>query len=953
MNLSPDPRQLKSKVTLSIMNAPESGFFSGDYTANSTTKGLDNLSVLNYDFNSVYEYEDNTFEPKYSSRLQVVSSLQNARIPEVNTAVSASSCTFAFGGIAPLEVDPILDRLRGPDYKVTFLDNPIQGTVSTPNENYTDLSLHVPRIPFNKVGNVLTTYNIWNLAAAPAPSSAYKYIGPISQDANTGTLRTVKDPTYGSQVEVTSYNTETSIYRIFPTSFDAVYQDGAILFNPDGTKESIGARGVNGGNSFHINLSATNLQTEKSSIRITVQPPSPNSTDYINVFRIELQLDKKPVVKIFNPDTNDFITQSDLSGPVFDKNNCSSFDIYVHFVGPNLMIGFTPDITRWNTIIGFSGREVFCPANTYVFMGISNVNVKFRYSALIFNNFNNNQPVGSRKNYMVGEFRYSKAKIKSPEALLTSTKKSFEAASYRKNDNPQSNGFNVLNPKDKNISYFPDLRLSGPQFVSPIPWKYAKYQGADLDKKTLYFKMIYNTTIEGPALMQVEMPHPSVLGKENAANVSTVDGSDYKFVNPKGNQLFYDVGDVTWWVESWTVNCDARLSNLSRIGKTATIVLKNLDSEDGQPYINAIENNLLCVAIDAGYIQGFLYPFFQGFITNVTYSRRGNDSTFTLTCQDIASYVFDNIYFDKNMMIAGMRHDTALDSIMACSGFFSYYIPDYSGIDGIDLRLNSSSVNNQDLIKLNPLDKIYDKFGQLLERLVTPDALPTFRWAERTGFILESRNNNIDKDLKFTGLEGNGYIFNSNDQDYTNFMKKFNNDMHGLLTSDYKISTDMNTLSAGLRVFGSSITGFLADERYFPDAVSVDNINIADKIKLLDYLSNAPKNPAQAPYVGFKKFLINSFQRNQIPDQTVLRNITNQYQKIARTPISRISFDCYVTKPLSFHGKFQIAVLSGNSTNSTDQYIYERLSYSYNKQQNYISASVEGINIPILIKDLT
>jgi hypothetical protein len=37
MNFSPDPSQLKTKVTLSILNAPESGFFSGEYTATTAT----------------------------------------------------------------------------------------------------------------------------------------------------------------------------------------------------------------------------------------------------------------------------------------------------------------------------------------------------------------------------------------------------------------------------------------------------------------------------------------------------------------------------------------------------------------------------------------------------------------------------------------------------------------------------------------------------------------------------------------------------------------------------------------------------------------------------------------------------------------------------------------------------------------------------------------------------
>lgn len=934
------------------MNAPESGFFSGDYTASSAAKGLDNLNVLNYDFSSVYDYENGNSEAKYSSRLQFLSSLQNARIPEVNTAISASSCTFAWGGIEPGKPDPILDRLVGPSYPVVFVDSgAVQGSVSSPPENYGDTTLHVPRIPFKNVGNQLTTYNIWHIQGAD--KNAVKFVGPANTATNTGTIRTVKDPTYGAQVEVTSYNTDTSIYRYFYTSQDAVYQSGAKIFNPDTSIQDIKARGNNGNNSFHINLSASNVDTDKSAIRIRVSPNTPNN-NYINDFIIELKIDKKPVIYILDPDTNTYITQTDVSAPVFDKNNCTSYDIFVHFVGPNLLIGFTADVSRWNTIIGFANREVFCPADTRVEMKITNVNIKFRYSALIFNNFNNNQSAGSRQNYMIGEFKYSAKKIPDPVKLLQVVKNSFENASYRINDNPRTNSYNALNPIDKNISYFADLRLPGPQFVSPIPYAFSKYQSADPDKKTIYFKMVYNTTIEGPALLQVEMPHPGVLGSAGAANVGNFSGSDYKFVNPNLSQLFYDVGDITSWVEDWSVQTRSTLANLSRIEKTASIKLKNIDSLEGQAFINAIENNLICVSIDAGYVQGQLYPFFQGFINKTSYRRTGNDSTFTLECTDIASYVLRNIYFDKNMMIGGMRHDLALDSIMACSGFWSFYSRNNAGIDGMDLRLNSQSVNNQDLIKLNPLDKILDKFDQLLERLNTPDSLPTFRWAERYGFILEGRNNNLDSDLKFTGLNdaGSAYVMNSNATNQKDFLANYQTDIHGLLVGDYTISTNMDTLAAGVRAFGSSITGFLADERYFPDSVSVDNMNIGVKLKLLQYLANAPFDSAQAPYVGFKKYLISSFQRNQIPDQTVLRNITNQYQKIARTPISNISFSCYVSKPLSVHGKFIIKTFLGDTINSTDQYIYQQVDYTYDKGNNHITASVQGINIPILIKDL-
>jgi len=956
MNLSPDPRQLKTKVTLSIMNAPESGFFSGEYTAATATKSQDNLNVLNYDFEPTYTYANGTTEPKYSSRLKVLSSLQNARIPEINTAISASSCTFAFGAIVPNEADPVLNRIKGPStgYSPVFIDNPTQGSVSSQSENFSDLSQHVPKIPFTNNGNILTTYNIWHLI--DGANEAYKYIGPAVSGVNTGTLRTVKDPVNGAQVEVTSEKTNTTIKRIFSTAYDAVYQNEAVIYNPDGTSEPIKARGIYGNNGFHINFSASNMQQNSSAIRISINPQSKNN-NFINDFFIEFKIDSKPVLKIYDPYSQSYIVQTDLIAPVLDKTNMNSYDVYVHFVGPNLLIGFSPDITRWNTIINFSGREVFCPPQTDVYISLSNTNLKFRYSAIIFNNFNNNQPKSFTKNYLTAEFKYSKKKISDIPIFLKKVYESFEASSYRINGSPQNIGYNETNPKDKNISYFADLRLKDPQFKQITEFTTPSVASSDTDRQTLYFKLSYNCTIEGPALMQVEIPHPGVLATVFPDIGSSTNGTDYKFVNPILSQLFYDVGDITSWVENWSVNCTAELSNLSKIGKTATITLKNIDSSDGQKFINAIENNLLVVSIDAGYVQGNLYPYFQGFITSTSYSRKGNDSTFTLSCQDIASFVLENLYFDKNMLIAGMRHDLALDSIMACSGFWSFYfrnnadLANGGSIYGIDLRLNSNSTNNQDLIKLNPLDKIYEKLGKLLERLNNPYSLPTFRWAERYGFKLECRNNYVDNDLKFTGLNaaGTAYVFNSNASNTTNYLANFQTDIHGLLVDEYTIRTDVKGLASGVRVFGVAMTGFLADERYSPKSVSVANLPLQSQVDLLGYLQNAPFNPSQAPYVGFKKYLIWSMQRNEIPDQQVLKRITDSIELVSKTPISSISFRCYVAKPLNFHGKFMINVFQGQTVNSTDQYVYTSVDYTYNKANNLITASVQGTNMPIAL----
>jgi hypothetical protein len=964
MNLSPDPRQLKTKVTLSIMNAPESGFFSGEYTASTASKSQDNLNVLNYDFEPSYTYANGVTEPKYSQRLKVISSLQNARMPEVNTAISASSCTFAFGSIAPGEVDPVLNRLKGPTtgYSPNFLDSPTQGTI---NSSSVRASAEMPKIPFTDAGNVLTTYNIWQITKTDtlASNDAYKYIGPANKDSNTGTLRTVKDPIYGAQVEITSIQKLTSVERIFTTDLDAIYQDGAEIYNPDGTKQPILARGRNGGNSFQLNLSFSNMQENSSAFSILVRPIGPINEDYINQFTIDFEIDKKPVLRIYDPYFKKEITQTDLIAPVLDKNNMTSYDVFVHFVGPNMMIGFSPDITRWNTVINFSGREVYFPPNTGITLEIKNCNVKFRYSALIFNNFNNNQGQ-SKKNYVTAEFKYSKKKITDLAAFLNVVKESFENSSYRINGSPRNTGYNTTNPIDKNISYFADLRLSEkigtvkfPQFEPITQFTSPLEKSADADKQTVYFKLIFNTTIEGPAFMQIEVPHPGVLAANGFSDFGKVNSgtNDLNFANPILSDLFYDVGDITSWVETWNINCQAELSNLSKIKKSASITLKNIDSEEGQRFINAIENNLLVVSIDAGYVTGNLPTFFQGFITNTSYSRKGNDSSFTLECTDIASFVLDNLYFEKNMMIAGMRHDLAIDSIIACSGFWSYYSRNNSdfqnggSIAGIDLRLNSNSTNNQDLIKLNPLDKIYEKLGRLLERLNNPYSLPTFRWVERYGFKLECRNNYIDDDLKFTGLTPNGraYSFNSNASNGANYLTNFQSDLHGLLVDDYRITTNVSNLAAGVRVFGVAMTGFLADERFSPDSVSLANLPIQKQIDLLGYLANAPFNPAQAPYVGFKKYLTWSTQRNEIPDQQVLKRITDSVELVSKTPISSISFNCYVTKPLSFHGKFMIKVFQGSTVNSTDQYVYESVDYRYDKANNLITASVKGTNMPI------
>jgi hypothetical protein len=390
---------------------------------------------------------------------------------------------------------------------------------------------------------------------------------------------------------------------------------------------------------------------------------------------------------------------------------------------------------------------------------------------------------------------------------------------------------------------------------------------------------------------------------------------------------------------------------MSRIYKTATVILSNIDLGSdlkGVKLLSLIESNMFVLTLEAGY-GSQMHTYFQGFITNVKYERKGSESIITLSCEDVGSYTLSNIYFEQQMLIAGMQTGLAIDQIINSSGFYKYYdrIPGSLKSD-FDLRLNSNSTNNHELIKITPVDDIMKKLTLILERLSSPDKLPIFRWAENQGFRVECRNDiTPDTDLKFTGFVETGartglqFEIASNSNNTSNANLQAIPDWHGLLVDSFEVNTDLRTLASGVKTFGQGITGFFAAEDFDLDRsfVNLANAGVIPSIQNM-----------RSGYVGFRKYLISSLKSNIIPDSVVLQKFHDIYVKLAQTPIHSIDFTCYVTKPLTFHGTFKINILDSGKV--TDQYIYKSINYTFNKQENIITATVSGVNTPMLLGEL-
>jgi len=800
-------------------------------------------------------------------------------------------------------------------------------------------------------------------------------------------------------VDCTGTSTEGIIKRVFPVSKDAIYDQNAPYLFPTLFPANINSTEQNkpwsesvystpailgnanfafdeikstGGDNcgFHIRLSGITMNTLDSRIRIELNDESTTKkNDTIYGLSITLTPDQVPVIeyKYYKSSTNNSLsykeykrTLTDVKLPIFDHRDPKGTDIFVHFVGSVIMIGFDQQINTWISINPEeSGSTViepfFSKDKTYIKLNVLSCSFKMRYSAIMFRNIdfaNGFVDLGAtsptrnkyvQNSYILADFTSSPNKTGNLSAtnLLSSFTNNKYLGKY-------ATVYNTL--QDKVVSYFGDWR--NPNTRANSDFTYTEIY----DSTTLYQsyvrragKLYFNNYIESPLYLSFEAGNNNLVSPE--------------LLQPISN------GNISPYVTGWSVKVSSENPNFSQIVKSGSINLVNLDTDAyGLRVLELLEHNIIAVSISAGY-GDVLEPYFDGVITNVSTSRKGSGSNTTLTVQDLTTYIFDNVYFDYMVPFGTRTLKTSIQACMNFSGFSDWYkietnaellpadLKSTGKIDGLSLRINPNASSNQDVIKASPIDKILPKLSGFLNKLNALGNQATFRWDEKQRkFILDARYMHLDEDLKFIGIDN--VVPGTTSGQKINVRPTRNvstPDWHGLVTDTFSIETNLDSLAYGVNTYGIT-SGVIGSVSYETDEqFHAASLSLTAKNNIVNSLINTVSVPAG--YVGFRKYIKDSYEQNELPSDQLVKFKHDQNIQIIRTPFHSLSFSCYVTKPLKAHGTFVVKVFVDNSAinpvyNITDKYIYKSIDYAYNKSTNLITANITGFAQPWTIKEL-
>lgn len=1002
------PRQLNINCTISAVFLPEYGSPFGFFSRYRQQKDPTNTLPASF----VTQIEGN----KYSPNLATMATGVGGVLPIVNTNIIAPAATFTEGNILPGLPHKTLNLLVG---AIRSKANPtiiysinqsspsspaLQSTAVAPAGNGVSSVLPFiaePYIPVigNATDQKMVTYNIWVDKFANNANKKYLLDFGVT---NSKEIKSVEFKTTVSATgaKVTAFAQEKScvLRRIFPIADDLAY-DGNYLHYPEingitKEKEVIKAKG--GPNcGFWISMSLTPPSQDgkgnSSGMIIYWGYPNENNTDTVYTeFVLDFQIGIQPVLRYKIPGNRSSNTIANireswdkviLRGPIMNKE-FTKLDIYVHYAGPNMYIGFSEDVSEWNvfqpiSVDNFStdkSDDVFFeprqPAKSIIEIYLNRLKATYTYSPLCFNNFNavnftdatSNTKSNVKIDYNIPEKEYL-SETNKPENLLKSFLESrtpIVRAGIGESE-PKLPTFygDWRRSKDNNDDYLADREFSYKELS-----KVTDSSIADNIRALVTGELNFETTIEGPILFYFRN-YPESYQRN-------------KITKP----VWGPYSDVSSYLSNAIVTVSYE-TNRNRSYKTsdAKLTFANLTNDIiGIQILNAIQENVLVFTLKSGYGND-LKTFFQGVSREVVVQRSPDGFTVDIVCNDLGDSLLNDIRYDTistfslentsckqifkdAFTFGGLRevykprapYETGYDPLFDTkNGYLSLVVGALGGLYQNDLGSKVLGVNISNSIKetiatiLSIFKKTKDNQPSNPPKIIK--TLPVLYWdPEKEQFTLTLRSDEPGDNLFFAGdtssSDGKLYLANNNiDRE------------HGIVeSSGWTETTSLNNLHSKVVFSGKlfNLTPFLKmsgaeDIQRAISTNSYNDLNSLIKSPATNDEFKAFQNMKQIGYVGYNKIYLSIDENlNLFKNELILNEQFELRRHYVRYPYTSLNLNVFVTKPLNTSGLFKIKSFEGGYENTSDEYIYKRVRYTFDIDNNLIRANIEGEIFPEL-----
>lgn len=953
-------------------------------------------------FSANYEAKANS---NYSKNFKTISKGSGGVLPRLNLSIGAPMATFIEQSILTNADHGVYTLLRGAK-KSNFDESTYSCTGSNQAEaseggqpppegiNFSSYfnqgnSGYIP-LKSNEIASetsIKETWNIWKqITNQDLAKKIIPALGVINYEAlGVPHAETAVGPLIPG-ITVNAANSISLLERIFPVSDDLAYNSHKIYFSRPGggtpIQKTIQAKGgVNCGFwlrfknltdfTFYKSLNSVN----KSTIRLAFGNFKTTYPDKISQFAIIIS-ENSTILRFLNPVTKAF-ESINLNNKA--SINSGILDVFIHFAGPNMFVGFDKEISNWNVFEPqtFGSDETkfyepFIDDKAKIQVLIENFNCTFTYSPICFDSFDPDAILTSTSGYSNPDGN-STMNIRfdvnsNNSAALESCAEDKINSNLISKSSPRlsSDNQNFLSKPQEGPTYYSDWRRINKgqndskktldEYKTNPELKYFqsdKYESKSKsnDPRTYFIGRIrYETTIEGPIFFY-------------ARNFK--DDDILNTPNKMVHQIWGKYSDISKYFESASITESFKNKNISYKESTATINLINMTNDNiGRQILNAIQENVLVVTLKCGHDDENKSTFFQGIIVKVQVDRASDNFKTILTCQDLGDYLLDNIRFPNlSEFPLGFRtYKGLLEDVFELGGLLEYYKPrprlNNSTFDVLHdyylTRYQGDPIYQLSLTNKLPTVNVKNKIKQIvletLQHLIyTSDksgyfnsSLPVFRWdAEKEQFTLSLRGDFEVEELWLAGEPSDEQLLaNSNES------------IHGIVqggSEGWSETSEIDNLHSEIWMIARRFDGEMITEQsnasFINRAISEESFTKLDNL-VTDGINLTQENLG---YVGFNKiFYADEATANSLfRTKQLARKLFDSYEHASRFTYQELKLNVYVTKPLITHGRFEVKSFKDSGfIDFSGEYNYSSVTYSILANENLIRANITANYFP-------